>query len=66
MNQDQNLKINMNEITPKIKHNDIRRRFTDDIEIAKEFETPVQTGNIYVEEDEQELLKNYKKRKNEK
>ena len=56
----------MNEITPKIKHNDIRRRFTDDIEIAKEFEAPVQTGNIYVEEDEQELLKKYKKRKNEK
>lgn len=60
--------MNKNQTTsgiPKKSLNDIRRRFDDHIEIAKEFEPPISdelTKNID-EKDEKELLHHYKKRK---
>lgn len=69
-NPDLNLNSNIDQLTnslSKRKNNDIRRRFDDDIEIAKEFEPPFSNNLLKLsEQDEKRLLKHYQRRKNKK
>lgn len=70
-NKSINSDINQNSDIYKNKSNqsrfDIRRKFDDNIEIAKEFQSPTDMGEFMqhdlIEEGEKKLLKEYKKKK---